>query len=51
MGYKNPSLKAIHEGQRHTKPGQPVVQPKDMPKYQGPRQAKKLTGQRKGYNV
>jgi len=43
MGYTNPSLKAIHESPRRTKPGQPVVQPKDMPKYQGPKQAKRKT--------
>jgi hypothetical protein len=43
MGYTNPSLKAIHEGPRFTKPGQPVVQPKDMKKPQGPKQAKRKT--------
>jgi hypothetical protein len=49
MAYKNSSLKAIHEGKRYTKPGQPVVQPKDV---FGPKKASgKLSGQRKGYNV
>ena len=48
MAYKNSSLKAIHEGKRYTKPGQPVVQPKDV---FGPKKAKKLPSERKGYNV
>jgi|14BtaG_2_1085337.scaffolds.fasta_scaffold345129_2 hypothetical protein len=49
MGYKNPFLRGIAESPKRTPPGQPVKQ--HMPKYQGPKQAKKLSGQRKGYNV
>jgi len=41
MGYKNPSLKAIHEGPRNTPKGKPVIQGKDVfpSAYGGPKKA------------
>ena len=42
MAYKDPSLKAIHEGPRNTPKGRPVTQGKDVfPSiYGGPKKAK-----------
>ena len=41
MAYKNPSLKAIHEGPRNTPKGKPVIQGKDVfpSAYGGPKKA------------
>jgi len=41
-------IQQLKEEKRFTKPGQPVVQPKDV---FGPKKAKKLPSERKGYNV